>query len=664
MLFAGHGLIYNGGSVNTFDIPSAYSTGLASINNSGEVAGEYTDSTGMHGFVYNGTTVTSFDPPSANANIYVSSINGSGEVAGEYVDSTGGHGFVYNGTSVIALDAPSALQTTVTGINDSGEVAGYYYDSSGNAHGFTAFPASLFTNGPDNVNFNKLTAAQKSAIDAGADLYKSLGGNDTVVLPDPANYQLTSKVAWNPAQTFTMGDWTDNLTLGAGNDKVNLGNGPSDNVASTTGNKTVTVGNGSDDNIVLLGSGNDIVTVGSGTDSKVVVHGTNNTITTKDTAGETDFITVFGNATATVGDGNDTISLGDGDNLVVLGKGNDTVKLGTSGPNGNFVYGGTAGNQTITGGPGNDFLIGGFGAHSVLTGNGGVDEFGVGDGDEITDFIAGDKIAIFTSSDIDSAVITQGAAPTTLIQVFNANNLSATITLDGRYDPTSFSSAQDTITANRLDVTYGGTNPTTVIDALKLPIFDAQKAINASLQAAKGAFIDASRQLATRELFLASIKGASVALFPEAALGLNAARFVYDVGYNLVKWDTGEIGTTGLAGGIEAAFLDFYPGVVVAFGANIAEQVFNSALSYLQSIDAKIKDGTIPLPSTSTPLQIQKVGTANLVSLNDPAQVSNLPAGSGNDTFVHLDSPDDVTGCYKHLGGGRTRRTGTYWKQR
>src|SRR5207253_11286259 len=54
-------------------------------------------------------------------------INNSGQIAGEYSDASNvNHGFVYSNGTYTTLDAPGASGTLATGINDAGQVVGYY----------------------------------------------------------------------------------------------------------------------------------------------------------------------------------------------------------------------------------------------------------------------------------------------------------------------------------------------------------------------------------------------------------------------------------------------------------------------------------------------------------------------------------------------------------
>jgi len=56
---------------------------------------------------------------------YVYGINDSGQVAGYFTDSAGGYGFIDADGVFTAISAPGSSQTYVIGINDSGQVVGY-----------------------------------------------------------------------------------------------------------------------------------------------------------------------------------------------------------------------------------------------------------------------------------------------------------------------------------------------------------------------------------------------------------------------------------------------------------------------------------------------------------------------------------------------------------
>ena len=75
-------------------------------------------------------TVTAIDVPGATSTT-VNGVSDSGEIVGQYRDSTGiVHGFV-----------PSASSTTATGVGDRGQIVGWYVNATGE-HGFEVSPAA------------------------------------------------------------------------------------------------------------------------------------------------------------------------------------------------------------------------------------------------------------------------------------------------------------------------------------------------------------------------------------------------------------------------------------------------------------------------------------------------------------------------------------------
>lgn len=140
------------GTITSFSAPGAGSganpdhqgTFPTSINNSGRIAGYYTDANGVsHGFVRTPDgTFTSFDP-SGSAGTFAESLNARGVIAGYYVDAVSGtnHGFVRDADRTItAFDPPGAggegHGTFAWGINDPGAVTGSFSNSSGRSYGF------------------------------------------------------------------------------------------------------------------------------------------------------------------------------------------------------------------------------------------------------------------------------------------------------------------------------------------------------------------------------------------------------------------------------------------------------------------------------------------------------------------------------------------------
>ena len=195
------GFLDNGGNFTTFDVQSGNSTQIYGINDLGQFAGTFSDTSTTHGFVNAGGVVTQIDVPGYSAteliaidhagalaggagtatgvqraffrdtggeyvvfNVsgsdYVSATGISSElgiVAGFYKDRLGQreHGFIYNyraaGASpdavtedvpVTVIDYPGATQTDVFGVNSKGQLSGFATYATGQTLGFIATPAA------------------------------------------------------------------------------------------------------------------------------------------------------------------------------------------------------------------------------------------------------------------------------------------------------------------------------------------------------------------------------------------------------------------------------------------------------------------------------------------------------------------------------------------
>ncbi len=143
--YVAHGFVRTAtGTITTFDVPGA-GTGMLQgtlglgIDDTGDIVGSYMDTGGVaHGFVRaaNGTVIT-FDPPGTSTGpgrlqgTLGLSINAAGNIAGAYTDASGvAHGFVLTPAPVILsppslffgtqLMATSSAQDTITLTNNSG----------------------------------------------------------------------------------------------------------------------------------------------------------------------------------------------------------------------------------------------------------------------------------------------------------------------------------------------------------------------------------------------------------------------------------------------------------------------------------------------------------------------------------------------------------------
>lgn len=123
-----------GGHVQRIHIHRATDVFAFGINDSGEVAGRYTDTAGAsHAFLRDGSgNITSFDVPGANGTS-ATGIDNSGAVGGGYGDANrAGHGYIrYPDGSIATFDPPGSSNTFVRGLNNEGAVSGYFIGTGG-----------------------------------------------------------------------------------------------------------------------------------------------------------------------------------------------------------------------------------------------------------------------------------------------------------------------------------------------------------------------------------------------------------------------------------------------------------------------------------------------------------------------------------------------------
>jgi uncharacterized membrane protein len=138
-----HGFLYDSGTMTQLDVPGAVVTQPRAINDSGEIAGDWTDSAGAtHGFLWTAAQgFTLFDAPQATLTS-ITAINSSGVVVGYFSDGKADHGFVLDTQGVVTvLEAPHASSTIPNGINARGQVTGLYISTNFAQKGFLYTPA-------------------------------------------------------------------------------------------------------------------------------------------------------------------------------------------------------------------------------------------------------------------------------------------------------------------------------------------------------------------------------------------------------------------------------------------------------------------------------------------------------------------------------------------
>jgi hypothetical protein len=138
-----HGFLYDSGTITQLDVPGAAVTQPRAINDSGEIAGDWTDSAGVtHGFLWTAAQgFTLFDAPQATLTS-ITAINSSGVTVGYFSDGKADHGFILDARGVVTiLEAPQASSTIPNGINATGQVTGLYIGTKFAQKGFIYTPA-------------------------------------------------------------------------------------------------------------------------------------------------------------------------------------------------------------------------------------------------------------------------------------------------------------------------------------------------------------------------------------------------------------------------------------------------------------------------------------------------------------------------------------------
>ncbi len=151
----------------------AMMTTASAINNSGQIAGFFTNSvTGAtEGFIDTAGTFNVFEVPGSNNTMFLG-INNMGQAVGVYQDANGfNNGLVYNiasGTFQTVNDpnaVPANGGTVINGLNDNGQLVGFYGNADGNTIGLIAStpePASLTFAGLGLLALGALRLARRS----------------------------------------------------------------------------------------------------------------------------------------------------------------------------------------------------------------------------------------------------------------------------------------------------------------------------------------------------------------------------------------------------------------------------------------------------------------------------------------------------------------------
>lgn len=148
IILSSGGFTWNNGNFNEVEFPGGGSTAVVGINARGDLVGTWgTDPSGVPGsgffFSKGKGQFTTFDAPVPGVVLTQGDdINNVGDIAGLYSDDSGiEHGFLKTGAAFTSIDFPGAVGlTSVWGINSAGQMVGNWADDSGAVHGWLAQP--------------------------------------------------------------------------------------------------------------------------------------------------------------------------------------------------------------------------------------------------------------------------------------------------------------------------------------------------------------------------------------------------------------------------------------------------------------------------------------------------------------------------------------------
>jgi hypothetical protein len=140
------------GHLSNIDLPGGLANGGTtplSINDLGQIVGEYIQTAGTNGFGYlqapDGRFTLVTAPGSAPQQTLYISINNHRQILGQFADAAGvQHNFLQTGGDFQPFDLPArfaAVSVSAQTVNDHDEIVGLYFDASKVAHGFVATKA-------------------------------------------------------------------------------------------------------------------------------------------------------------------------------------------------------------------------------------------------------------------------------------------------------------------------------------------------------------------------------------------------------------------------------------------------------------------------------------------------------------------------------------------
>jgi uncharacterized membrane protein len=144
-----HGFVRTGQTITPFEVVGANNTQASDINNFGRIVGRFFATLALEigrGFIKDGTNFTYFDAPGVQGpfGTFPYGINDSGQIVGQFADSTGFHSFLLDSNRFSLINVPQSSDTHVQGINISGQMAGYFSGPMADTHGFITIGGRFF----------------------------------------------------------------------------------------------------------------------------------------------------------------------------------------------------------------------------------------------------------------------------------------------------------------------------------------------------------------------------------------------------------------------------------------------------------------------------------------------------------------------------------------
>ena len=136
-----HGIIDDTrtGTITALHIPLATNAIPVSVNQAGDIGGDYTDASGhQNGFVRHPDGTFTWVHVPSTSKTFVDAINDEGQVAGTYIKDKVYHGFVEDLSTHTfqTFDVPDSTSVEIKSINDQGLILGDSVEDASTDHGF------------------------------------------------------------------------------------------------------------------------------------------------------------------------------------------------------------------------------------------------------------------------------------------------------------------------------------------------------------------------------------------------------------------------------------------------------------------------------------------------------------------------------------------------